>query len=185
MFSSVLSLSKDVTSQLPPRNYWIKAFSRRGLASTGTSALLMETTGWCFVNDLSENVHKSPETSCITSFGFQTSACQSTLYVSERAAESSQGYYSNCGIMLLFRLLFFRTSVSGCSLICWTCCCVLQLWSDPPDRWLGNIKSLLSAGARPGSGGGDVLWMDADCQGGVVVYGWEPREKWPLSRFSL
>lgn len=79
------------------------------------------------------------------------------LFVREKSeTESRKTYYSNCGIMPLFRLLFFRTSVSGCGLICGTCCCVLQLRSVLSNRWLGDIKSLLSAGAGPGSGRGGL-----------------------------
>lgn len=84
------------------------------------------------------------------------------LYVSEKSeTESRKCYYSNCGIMPLFRLLFFRTSVSGCGLICGNCCCVLQPWSVLPNRWLGDIKSLLSAGVGPGSGRGGLCsgWL--------------------------
>lgn len=71
-------------------------------------------------------------------------------------AESSNSYYSNCRIMPRFGLLFFRTSVLGFGLICGACCCVLELRCVLSNRWLGDIKSLLSAGAGPGSGGGGL-----------------------------
>lgn len=61
----------------------------------------------------------------------------------------------------------------------------LHYSSDLLDRWLGNIKSLLSAGAGPGSGGGD--WGKGYTLAGCRLAGWcwwWESEKWPIFFFS-
>lgn len=62
----------------------------------------------------------------------------------------------------------------------------LHYSSDLLDRWLGNIKSLLSAGAGPGSGGGD--WGKGYTLAGCRLAGWcwwWESEKWPIFFFFL
>lgn len=54
-----------------------------------------------------------------------------------------EGCSSNCRIIIICFLFFhccFSSYAWGGGLICVTCCCVLQLWSDLPDRWPDNIK---------------------------------------------
>lgn len=90
------------------------------------------------------------------------------MWEKERATQSLQRLWDYAAFSAV--VFFFRTSTSVWGLIRWTCCCVLQPWSDLPDRWLGDIKSLLSAGAGPESGGGDG-WMDRWTWRGVCVLG--------------
>jgi len=153
----------------------------------------LETTTRYFMNNPSNNVHKFPVTATVHHFTYslkhQIFICQSTLCVWEKERLRSGRVIT----VIVGLCCFFGCCFSG--LLYWvvasthgTCCCALQLWSDLPDRWLGDIKSLLSAGAGPGSGGWDgwmegggmaVLWPAIDWLGDVDGCGWQQSEKCP------
>lgn len=152
--------------------------SVRSTASSSSSILSgcngLETTSCHFVKDPSNNINKCPERTPASPhvlsqfvnirFSFAKALC---VWEKERATQSLQRLWDYAAFSSV--VFFFRTSASVWGLIRWTCCCVLQPWSDLPDRWLGDIKSLLSAGAGPESGGGDG-WMDGwTWRGGVCA----------------
>lgn len=138
------------------------------------------------MNDLSNNICKCPERLHSTCKLHSTRKHEilirkSTFWVRDWATES---YYSNCRIMQPTPTVVFPDFRDWRAALSSAGPAALHYSSDLLDRWLGNIKSLLSAGAGPGSGGGD--WGKGYTLAGCRLAGWcwwRESEKWPIFFF--